>query len=1184
MHNGESSSSNPQSTLKKKKLEESAKATYETLKVMKAARLSVPETILAPFGKLLKLTKLKDDYDELQDKGHSPFASFMGAGAGIAAKSTAAVGGATLVIGAVAAANVPPVAATVATAGLTLMYKSNEAGKIAKHKVPILVDTTIEQLSHVYASATQFVSQAFQKWSHQPEYSSKKFSDIESVMLELGYQAHVEPIYAQLNQEQKLLYSTITRDLFNEQFKLYTDHSVKAEPSFVHPTKSHNVDVGLLKGELSQVQDQLAKEAERFENGKPSQIDLIIKEQNKQLSQHLSPLVNQANQTSSQKSNLPPQVKKSESLLQDAYEFCEVMNATSQGLALVARISGNSRVANKILQSSMAATHIISGVASIAANGLSAGPVGMVFGGMNMLVACFGEEDSGMEALAEQLAVISSQIHALHEDMLDQFAKVFTALGIINTNIIEGFKLLHESQDIIFKEIGRLQKSLSLLQDSVNVIGHNVHDLRSELRGYVVEDDRKQLQLHLNNLREAIKRPYQRAKLQPKLIAAFKTYNEELIARQMAGPLPTNTEITRSLTTQLGSAEANIGLLLNYAKNELDLDVRQPIADPEQWRQATEILIQMVNKDKDGHALIGEQDFEDFKYLRAIGDHWLDLIHQFKRSQSNPISTLFMKYRRSVNELISVLNQEMQSFEDTQRKSRPKHQGIEELKKQEAFKFEFNRNSYYTSVINDLSYCKGFNNWFSRDDNVGLWYSHISQRQAEIKAKLEDYKKEIENAKKDYENITITLFDSIDAEYNTSASSFMVHELSPNMPFLPLPLNVRVPALFLEAEKLELGHISHQYRFEANNFIYTMRFHWQDPALQPTLMVQFRAPGNVPNYLNPAEAVWHAYMGGSFPSSSGTTRTLMSHYTPNGDYHAYTYCNMPTIASFDGLRKKLVLVDEMKREQASDENLVVVRTKVNKVLKTWRSLCNKKIAQQLESVDLKNPLAKALSEVDASAKLLIAFISILFRENYERPSAIWSYSEISDFVQGYRGQNIYLTHQLEENIRHLELIEQELLENFNAQTQSAYTPVRDALLELDRFMSIYESRVISDADLAKQARMEQNREVALLGAARAALLIQSNLAKNGHLEAADYITELFSQLNLGGILALPLDSASASIPPISQEKGLYFSRGFTPSHVASNESSSSKLATIEEIDEEDKASKEKGKEKAPVSP
>jgi hypothetical protein len=116
------------------------------------------------------------------------------------------------------------------------------------------------------------------------------------------------------------------------------------------------------------------------------------------------------------------------------------------------------------------------------------------------------------------------------------------------------------------------------------------------------------------------------------------------------------------------------------------------------------------------------------------------------------------------------------------------------------------------------------------------------------------------------------------------------------------------------------------------------------------------------------------------------------------------------------------------------------------------------------------------------------------------------------------------------------------------------------------------------AFLAKQALMEQNREAALLGAVQATLLIQGRLAKDGHSEAAEYITELFSQLNFGGIL--PLSFGSTSIPPISEEKSLYFSGASKPPrHTASNEAASSNSSiSIEEVDEDEVNSK--GKEKA----
>lgn len=833
------------------------------------------------------------------------------------------------------------------------------------------------------------------------------------------------------------------------------------------------------------------------------QIDPLLQQQNIKLKACLSALVNEVNS-----STRTPQFNP----VAQAQEFCEGLNAASQGIALVANIAGKNRFAQQVTASSAGISQIVMGVAQIAASGFSAGPVGMVFGGMNVLISCFGsaKKDKSMAAMAEQLAIVSQQIHALHKDMLMHFGAVFASLGVINTNIIEGFRLLHKDQENILENVLKLQKNITSLQDSVNSVGHKVDVLDSNLRGYVLEDDRKQLQLILNTVREKSKRPFNRLKLHPEVIAAFKTFNEELIARKLNAETVSSLDISKYLTINLGSAEANTGLLLNYAKYILKLSVKQPIADPELWRATAGLLIDMVNKtsvEKKDAAIIGEQDFEDFKYLRQIGDNWLDLIKQFKSNphETSKLSELFQHYRLQIKNLIRVLEKEIAQAELVTKSVIPKYQGEEQFKKQCEFKYEFKRNHWFEKhTKNSRRPAKFRGSYYSGDLD-----EHIANRKKDITQRLEKYKVELEARNQQYAANYISYFTNINHIVSHSAAQFILPEGEGNtLPMLPLPNSTDqfIGKTFIEAEMLNLGRIKHTYRIENDQFIYKIHFLPTDESA-PILVNQHTIAVTYPHYLNPAEAAWLVYMGGEYPESENYSLVFKEHYTPNGDYHEYNYCAMPKMKAFAGLRQELVLPKQVHGNEVIEQKLEQKKIELLRIF-------NERVRQQLESPDLNNPLAAALIEFDAGAKILIAFLTILFRDKFKYPAAIWTRNQILEFTQAYQNQKTYLHHQLEANLAMLEILEKNLIAEFNLQTESAYTPVKNTLQQLTDFMDQYEQHVLNDKELATKEKMTANKDLVILSTVKTSLALQTELLNSGHVEAALHISQLLARSGL----------------------------------------------------------------------
>ncbi|MBV8803379.1 MAG: hypothetical protein JO131_10555, partial [Gammaproteobacteria bacterium] len=946
--------------------------------------------------------------------------------------------------------------------------------------VPIIVDSTLDKFTELYTSAAQFVKKSYQTFSGSTEYSKKKYENIESVMLDLDFKEHVRELYKHLDPDQQLVYSAITRDLFNEYFKFNQDKTIRSEilPAKYNKILDEKTKQDIVKKDIDNVRKKLCESSDK----KPSdQIDVIIKEQNTKLKTCLITLTEKANQQSIRSSMDSKQVQSDP--IKIAHEYCQVFHATSQGVALVSHLTGNHRLAHQVTQSVAGASHIVMGIAQIAAKGWAAGPVGMIFGGMNTLVSCFGSDsnDSGMEAIAEQLAIISKQIHALHEDMLLQFGKVFTALGIINTNIIQGFRQLHEDQMNILTNVIKLQKSVSVLQDNMNMLGYKIDTLSSDLQGYILEDDRKQLQLVLNEIREKSKRSFSRLKLHPQAIAAFKTFNEELINKKISDTKVSAIDVSKSLTTKLGSAEANTGLLLNYAKNYIGLTVKKPIADPVQWQQTTDLLIEMVEKtsEEKGNTVIGEQDYKDFQYLKTIGENWLAVIEQFQISPDrvSKLTELFQRYKHQITHLVKLIEKEIGKSEQEAKSLMPKFQGYDELKKQQEFKFDFKRNNYYFTFTEEWSPCKGFHHAPRFLGNnygfAGEWEKHLEGRKSEIIKKLDVCKLGLDAFYSYYKSDKNIVFFFKKSEHRYFSSVFMLHETEHDkMPLLPLPyqnylLSDVIPEVFITAEMLGIGQIKHLYNFKNNEFIYKIHFQCIEEE-KPIVICEYKKSCVVPNYLNPAEAVWHAYMGGTYPNSgSYTSLQFRSQYNnPNGDYGTRDYCALPTLIHNLGLRHRYSFALETPVFKASSVTEEFITHKVKQKKSELRHTMNERIIQQLESLDSRNEMATALLEMDASAKILIAFLSILFRDNYERPVSIWTRDNIIDFLKNYKNQDVYLTHQFETNLIIVDSVEKIFLEKLNLQTEIAYTPVKNTLNKLTHFIEKYEKNLLKDSELA----------------------------------------------------------------------------------------------------------------------
>ena len=171
-------------------------------------------------NKLVKFFKFSKIEQELEEAGHSRFASVVTAGASIAGGTTIFTAGAGLMTaGAAAVPEAPPVGSAAMTAGYLLMGKAEETSKVIKHYLPELIDKSIDCVSDVCTYASGFVEQCIKSFN-SAEFTPNQCADIETAMIQFGYEDYVTSLYASLEEKQKYIYAIIARDVFMEHFNI----------------------------------------------------------------------------------------------------------------------------------------------------------------------------------------------------------------------------------------------------------------------------------------------------------------------------------------------------------------------------------------------------------------------------------------------------------------------------------------------------------------------------------------------------------------------------------------------------------------------------------------------------------------------------------------------------------------------------------------------------------------------------------------------------------------------------------------------------------------------------------------------------------------------------------------------------------------------------------------------------
>lgn len=837
-----------------------------------------------------------------------------------------------------------------------------------------------------------------------------------------------------------------------------------------------------LKSDMAKLRSGLAKQVSTAKTQGKGVFYDKLKVMHAKIAEGIEPAAQQVNKKLPIKS---VDIKKQREKLASVDNFCESINAYGQGAALLANISKHPETASRIISGTLAGTQIIRAIHSIALNGLQAGNVGLVLGGINSLFSLKQNKHRLDKMTIELLCMISRQVSAMHEDMLKHFGQVYKALGFMHQDIIREFCELHKHIDQIDMRVARIQEMLEAEGHSVNAVGAKVDELMRQSTGYWKKARTQKWKKECNTVKQEKDwgLTFENYKnLHNKLLLAITTLKETTQAEAEQAKI-TPALIAREFNSELGSAEADINLLVKYAQTKLRLTELQYQVDPLAWESCTQLLIEIFETFSDTKEYRGmpKKVYDDFQNLLEMGNEWLAFIESLRDPKT--INTLFTHYQVSLQTVISEFEKSITNLTKQTSQDLYKEFSYYETDKITAF----NRQEFSCKTDNP----NWFTGWIYKNARK---FSMPTQRfSTGISAQpyCQDQKKQYDETKKTYVDSVaknsqthIQTIDYYNQDENLIAASPWLKqsekfiypaEGSPYKIWLPMPQRSNlfaIPESFLLAESLGLGHVHHQYHTEGSKFIITLSFITPDKHVYPYAAKSL--PFTPPTYFSPDEAIWHFWQDGTYPDKAATIEANRSRYFYSGNEYHDTWNLVPNcvkqIGQCESFSQKATLIPI----NNADQEVANVRQLADEFMQRQRKQMNSTILKQAEDANTAtNPLAAALLMLDAQAKVLKAFLSILFRKScFDDPVLVGCLQLISDkmsiidYLRHYEGQSIYIPHYLRSIQVHFDEIKKYIIEVKLKQADKGleYPLVEDMLVKLREFIAHSNEKVVSNED------------------------------------------------------------------------------------------------------------------------
>jgi hypothetical protein len=328
-------------------------------------------------------------------------------------------------------------------------------------------------------------------------------------------------------------------------------------------------------------------------------------------------------------------------------------------------------------------TKIVFGVGNmIQAGALSLGSIGMVLGGLNLFMSCFGDssdEDNGLgealSAIFENLRVISTQIYNLHKDMIEHFGRVFMALGIIHHDLIQGFA---DTKNDIKKlsDIAReIKAQNNRLNSSMCGVGEKVDSLATALSAFTEKTDYNDLRRVLNSAMKELNYvdKERHDKHHKQIIDALTFLAGELHKRGQAIQSTTSDILAAHLDTHdIGAALPTIlpqlKILLKPDETrgaENKSNIESNYLDPYTWLTASSALLDLAKRyqaESGAGYRVPDRFYNNFEMLRDYGQAYLDIA--YKIDKENVLLNAIHAYQKILGGIIETIQGKIQYFEE----------------------------------------------------------------------------------------------------------------------------------------------------------------------------------------------------------------------------------------------------------------------------------------------------------------------------------------------------------------------------------------------------------------------------------------------------------------------------------------------------------------------------------------
>jgi hypothetical protein len=743
--------------------------------------------------------------------------------------------------------------------------------------------------------------------------------------------------------------------------------------------------------------------------------------------------------------------------LQNVIDWTEAIQVTGQGLALVGQLCGN-KTLMRLAPATTGIANVVNSISAMAISGITLGSVGMFFTGINSLVSCFGgSDDDGLsEALnyiMQQMHMISQQIHHLHSDMLQQFEKVFIALGIIHRDLIKGFSELHKQGALIKSGITELLKGQKEITERLIYMQDSINHFHKDWFTYQQENGYKELRTSIEKCRLRNRGLIDRAIRDESHLELLRDYNL-LQAKVSAVAKSEESGSIKKLSKILDKKSSFSGKYFEYSMSYLSKNFighgKTPLIDSDAWKETVNILVQInqsLLKQEGDNYRITEIAFKDLDNLRVAGESWITLIATLHKP-INVLEKAIDDYTNTLNQFVAVIKQKIAEHEKRAQRddkfslatrlprlSKPRAvDQADKLKKAfSEMKIEFSEhqqasprqygaasgqpNGYYRVKYKRTSTGKQqygsdvFDEWFYDK------YGSDAIRKKEFKKLTDSNNKKREDFitqhhKIDQKPIVIHYFDKMEtvkqpivqfAVADNKGATFhptvlpLINSFSSPV-ILPLMNSLQaIPAEFLLAERLSLGRVHYSYCLnKKNNLIFTAQFIYldQEGREQKRLhLSQKELSFSCPKHFTLNEAIWNRWVGGSYYNGDYNKKLLTEFSSGNGHGYETFHLMEPKFETYESAKNNLLKAKDtgLVTKESLQASVQILSSKVSDLFKLLRLDLNSELIKEIQNPE--KTLSQLAEKIDVQANIIRSLFSVMYRgymEQHEMSSLLFT--------------------------------------------------------------------------------------------------------------------------------------------------------------------------------------------------